>query len=68
MQAVTADGMEDDQALAIAAALENPSEHPLAKAIVGAAKDDQLQLPRCKIFKRLLDGECKASLRVKPIM
>ncbi|QCS48045.1 copper-translocating P-type ATPase (plasmid) [Picosynechococcus sp. PCC 11901] len=53
VQAVTADGMEDDQALAIAAALENPSEHPLAKAIVGAAKDDQLQLPQMQDFQTI---------------
>ncbi|AMA10698.1 heavy metal translocating P-type ATPase [Picosynechococcus sp. PCC 73109] len=53
VQAITTDGMENDQALAIAAALENPSEHPLAQAIVGAAKADQLDFPQMQNFQTI---------------
>lgn len=51
VQNVAADGMEEDQALAIAAALENPSEHPLAKAIVDSAKKRQIDQPYMKDFQ-----------------
>ena len=53
VQSVTTDGMERDQALAIAAALENPSEHPLAKAIVNTAKGDQLEFPQMRDFQTI---------------
>jgi Cu2+-exporting ATPase len=51
VQNIAVDGMEESQALAIAAALENPSEHPLAKAIVDSAKERQLDLPQMKDFQ-----------------
>src|SRR5690606_28321028 len=40
------DGTDPDQILALAAAAETDSEHPLAKAIVRAAADKQLTIPR----------------------
>lgn len=51
VQHVAADGMDEDRALAIAAALEKPSEHPLAKAIVDSAQERQLDLPQVKDFQ-----------------
>ncbi len=51
VQNVAADGMGEEQALAIAAALENPSEHPLAKAIVDSAKERKLDLPHMRDFQ-----------------
>ncbi|MGB5973502.1 MAG: heavy metal translocating P-type ATPase [Nodosilinea sp.] len=51
VQNVAVDGMDEGQALAIAAALENPSEHSLAKAIVDSAKDRQLDLPQMTDFQ-----------------
>ncbi|TVR57926.1 MAG: copper-translocating P-type ATPase, partial [Spirochaetaceae bacterium] len=36
---IAADGIDDDELLAAAASLENSSEHPLASAIVAAAKE-----------------------------
>lgn len=44
------DGTYSDQVLALAAAAETDSEHPLAKAIVRAAKDKQLTVPRSVEF------------------
>ncbi|GGD91399.1 heavy metal translocating P-type ATPase [Microbacterium murale] len=40
------DGIDPDEILALAAAAETDSEHPLAKAIVRAAADKQLTIPR----------------------
>lgn len=51
VQHVAVDGMAEGEALAIAAALENPSEHPLAKAIVNSAKERQLDLPQMTDFQ-----------------
>ncbi|MBY8879917.1 heavy metal translocating P-type ATPase [Actinacidiphila acidipaludis] len=38
-------GLDDDGLLALAAAAEHPSEHPLARAVVDAARDRRLDLP-----------------------
>lgn len=65
VQNVAAEGMDEERALAIAAALENPSEHPLAKAIVDSAKQRQLDLPQMRDFQTvtgrgvegIIDGE-----------
>nr|WP_246323548.1 heavy metal translocating P-type ATPase [Alpinimonas psychrophila] len=42
--------LEADQVLAIAAAAESDSEHPLAKAIVRAAQEKKLSLPKASGF------------------
>ncbi|WP_287787202.1 heavy metal translocating P-type ATPase, partial [Acidiphilium sp.] len=44
------DGLAADVALAMAAALERSSEHPLAAAIVAAARERGLQLPEVSDF------------------
>ncbi|MGO2745643.1 heavy metal translocating P-type ATPase [Microbacterium sp.] len=44
------DGADPDQVLALAAAAEADSEHPLAKAIVRAAADKHLTVPRSSSF------------------
>lgn len=48
---VAAPGMEEGNLLRLAAAVERASEHPLAKAIVDAAKDRGLALPEVKAFE-----------------
>ncbi|WP_407938639.1 heavy metal translocating P-type ATPase [Nesterenkonia haasae] len=40
----------EEQVLALAAAAESDSEHPLARAIIGAAKSRELQLPEARDF------------------
>ena len=42
MQVVAADGIEEDEVLALAASLERGSEHPLAAAIVAGAEERRL--------------------------
>ena len=50
---VCAPGENQDQTLAAIAALENYSEHPIAQAIVNAAKDKKITLPKAEQFESL---------------
>ena len=50
---VTSDGVDEERALTIAAALETSSEHPLAQAIVREANQRQLQLPNMHDFQTI---------------
>lgn len=45
-----ADRYRGDELLALAAAAESDSEHPLARAIVRAAEEQQLEIPRASNF------------------
>ncbi|WP_408072746.1 copper-transporting P-type ATPase [Legionella pneumophila] len=49
-QIVSDQGLNEEEALALAASLEHQSEHPLAKAIVRAAKEKQLALEPVQNF------------------
>lgn len=42
--------LDEDEVLAFAAAAERPSEHPLARAVVDAARERRLQLPDVRDF------------------
>ena len=48
-----ADGVDVDEALAITAAIEGDSEHPIAKAVRQAAVEKQLDLPQISDFQIL---------------
>ena len=48
---VTAEGFDDDLTLARIAAVEQASEHPVAQAIVTAAREQGLTLPHCEDFQ-----------------
>jgi Cu+-exporting ATPase len=50
----TIGGLGEEQVLALAAALERPSEHPLARAIVTAAEARGLAIPGADDFSALL--------------
>ncbi|MFC9245526.1 heavy metal translocating P-type ATPase [Streptomyces sp. NPDC057136] len=43
-------GLDEDGLLALAAAAEHPSEHPLARAVVDAARDRHLHVPAVENF------------------
>ena len=51
VQEIYADGIDKNEALAIAAALETSSEHPLGKAIVETAELKSLKLPQMTDFE-----------------
>ena len=46
-------GVSEQELLRLAAALENPSEHPLAQAIVTAAKERGISLPAAEQFEAI---------------
>ncbi|HXS04048.1 MAG TPA: heavy metal translocating P-type ATPase [Rhodanobacter sp.] len=50
---VALDGQPRERLLALAAALERPSEHPLARAIVGAAEAEGVAVPAAADFRSL---------------
>jgi Cu2+-exporting ATPase len=47
----TADGVDENEVLRLVAAAEGDSEHPLAEAIVKAASERGLQVPRTEAFE-----------------
>nr|WP_262406047.1 heavy metal translocating P-type ATPase [Protaetiibacter sp. SSC-01] len=47
------DGMTEDEALALAAAVEGRSEHPIGRAIVEAARERGLTVPKATGFRAL---------------
>jgi Cu+-exporting ATPase len=53
LDVITASGEQPDEVLRLAGALENSSEHPVAKAIAGGARDKVGDLPSVEEFKSL---------------
>jgi Cu+-exporting ATPase len=53
LEVITADGEQPDQVLRLAGALEDASEHPIAKAIANGARDKVGELPRVEGFANL---------------
>ncbi|MHB1132932.1 MAG: heavy metal translocating P-type ATPase [Chloroflexota bacterium] len=58
----TADGLTSEQALALTAAVEEPSEHAIARAIVAAARERVGTLPRASDFQSLPGRGVRATL------
>ena len=52
-EVISAEGRGDDEILQIAASLEDPSEHPLSRAVVDAAKEKELKLESTVDFEAL---------------
>ncbi|TPX04712.1 heavy metal translocating P-type ATPase, partial [Schumannella luteola] len=50
---IAADGVDEDEALALAAAVETRSEHPVGHAIVEAARDRGTKVPKATGFRAL---------------
>lgn len=61
------DGADMDELLADAAALEESSEHPLARAIVNAAKEEGLKLPETAEFQSTTGGGVSGTISGKTI-
>ncbi|MBS0555938.1 MAG: heavy metal translocating P-type ATPase [Proteobacteria bacterium] len=53
MGVYTFDGFDESRALALAAALELPSEHPLARAVVAGARERRIAIPKVMEFSSL---------------
>ncbi|MGZ5366045.1 MAG: heavy metal translocating P-type ATPase, partial [Mycobacterium sp.] len=53
VEVITADGEHTDQLLRLAGALEEPSEHPIAKAIAAGAREKVAELPAAADFTNL---------------
>jgi Cu2+-exporting ATPase len=59
---VAADGLGDDEVLALAAAAEADSEHPVARAIVAAAKERALDIPAASEFRSITGRGVEATV------
>ena len=55
-------GLEEAELLALAAAVEMDSEHPLAQAVVRAARDRSIEAPAAKAFEALPGRGARASV------
>jgi len=61
-------GTSEDELLAIAAAVEKKSEHPIARAIVAEAAERALKLPSAKAFSALTGRGVQATIDGKPAL
>jgi len=53
VELVTANGLDEDEALRLGAAVEQDSEHPVARAIVSSARERGLIIPRSRHFESI---------------
>jgi len=59
---VTANGFVEDEALRLAAAIEQRSEHPLARAVLDAARERGLGIPSVSTFTSLTGAGAQATI------
>jgi Cu+-exporting ATPase len=64
---VTVGGMTEAEALALAAALERSSEHPLAAAILAGAKEREIVIPPASDFKSITGGGVSGTIGGKAV-
>lgn len=64
---ILSDGWTEEQVLPILAAVENQSEHPIARAITRAATDRGMTLPTCTEFNSLTGNGVRAVVNGKII-
>src|SRR5947208_63225 len=65
---ITSDSLNEKQLLAMAAAVEAQSEHPLASAIVRGAQDRHVTLPRMRHFQSSTGGGVSADIDGKFVL
>ena len=63
-----ADGTDEDDLVALAAAVERASEHPLAEAVVSGASDRGLKVGRATDFESTTGGGVSASVEGKRVI
>jgi len=63
---IVADG-DKKELLALAAAVENESEHPIARAIINSAKEQKLRVPQATSFGSLAGRGAKAQVSGKTV-
>ena len=63
-----ADGTDRDELLALAAAAESDSEHPLARAIVAAARERGLPVPQASGFTSLTGRGVRATIDGRTVL
>src|SRR5207253_8954205 len=61
-------GISDEDALALAAAVESESEHPLARAIVTAARERGVTIPKATEFRASIGRGVEASVDRKRVV
>jgi Cu+-exporting ATPase len=59
---IIGESLKPDELLALTAAAENPSEHPLARAIVARASEKGLTIPRNTRFEAIPGGGIRATV------
>ncbi|HRP63711.1 MAG TPA: heavy metal translocating P-type ATPase [Phycisphaerales bacterium] len=59
---VSADGVDDDEALSLAAAVERDSEHPIAQALMKSADERGLDVPRSRDFEATAGRGVRATI------
>ncbi|MFV1990609.1 MAG: heavy metal translocating P-type ATPase, partial [Acidimicrobiales bacterium] len=59
---LTVEGVESDRALALAAAVEGDSEHPMARAVRSSAKDRGIDIPVPESFEALKGRGVRATI------
>ncbi len=64
---VCLDDLSREQVLVLAAALEKPSEHPLARAILAAAEDEDIDVPDAADFQTTTGQGVRGTVDGKPV-
>lgn len=68
IESFEASGLSNDELLSLAASLEHSSEHPLARAIVRAAKEKKLALAPVKEFTATPGGGVEGRIQEKSVL
>jgi Cu2+-exporting ATPase len=63
----TSEGLDPDEALRLAAAVERDSEHPVARAILSSAEDRGLQVPSAKNFEAIAGHGVRARVEERDL-
>jgi Cu2+-exporting ATPase len=67
LTSLVAHNLDDNEVLALAAAVEADSEHPLARAIVAAAHDGDITVPTASRFRSITGRGVEATIDGSPV-